>query len=108
STLHLITSDPASISASKNVLVLTAGGGTNSSYASQIGLDLVQALGLKSGKVVVGGDAAAASSSGVIGLLRASTSKDTVSSVDNADTAVGQVSATLAMAHAVNGQVGQY
>ena len=107
STLHLITSDPASISASKNVLVLGAGA-SNSSYASQIEFDLVSALGVQGGKVVVAGDAASAGSSGVVGLLRASTSKETVSSVDDADTAVGQVSATLAMAHAVNGQVGQY
>ena len=108
STLHLITSDPGGISSSKNVLVLTAGAPSGSTYASQTEFDLVSALGVDGGKVVVAGDAASAGTSGVIGLLRASTSKNTVSSVDNADSAVGQVSATLAMAHAVNGQVGQY
>jgi hypothetical protein len=108
STLHLISSDPAKISASKNVLVIGTGAQTGNSYAGQTEYDLVSALGTRGGQVVLAGDSAAASATGVIGLLRASTSKNTVSSVDNADTAVGQISTTLAMAHAANGQVGQY
>lgn len=108
SSLHLISSDPTSITASKNVLVLTTGAQTSNTYAGQTGYDLVSALGTVGGKVTVAGDAGAASATGVIGLLRASTSKNVVSSVDDADTAVGQISATLAMAHTVSGQVGQY
>ena len=108
STLHMITSDPAKITPSKNVLVLGAGAQAGNSYGSQAEFDLVSALATDEGKVVVAGDAAAAGSTAVIGLLRASPSKTTVSSVDNADTSVGQVSATLAMAHATKGQFGQY
>jgi len=108
STLHLISSDPAKIAASPNVLVIGTGAQTSNSYAGQAEFDLVSALGTRGGKVVLAGDSGAAAATGVIGLLRASTSKNVVSSVDNADTAVGQISATLAMVHAVNGQVGQY
>jgi hypothetical protein len=106
--LHLISSDPSKIGASPNVLVLGTGAQSSSSYAGQTEFDLVSALGNRQGKVVVAGDSGSAASTGVVGLLRASTSKNVVSSVDNADTAVGQISATLAMAHAVAGQVGQY
>lgn len=106
--LHLISSDPAKITASKNVLVIGTGAQTSNTYGGQAEFDLVSALGSRGGKVLVAGDAASAGASGVIGMLRASTSKDVVSSVDNADTTVGQISATLAMAHAANGQVGQY
>lgn len=106
--LHLISSDPSKIASSPNVLVIGTGSQSSNSYAGQAEYDLVSALGSRGGKVVLAGDSGAATATGVIGLLRASTSKNVVSSVDDADTAVGQISATLAMAHAVNGQVGQY
>ena len=60
------------------------------------------------GKVVVAGDTGSAQGNGVVAVVRNGPAKSTVSTVDNADTAFGQVSTALAMAGAVNSQVGHY
>jgi hypothetical protein len=105
--LHMISSDPSGIEAAKNVVVIGNGAHPKDDYAGQAELDLVNALATK-GKVVVAGDTESALGNGVIAGVRGGPSKSTVSTVDNADTPFGQVSTALAMAGAVNSQVGQY
>jgi hypothetical protein len=105
--LHMISSDPQSIESAKTIVVIGSGSLPKTGSAGQNELDLVSALAGQGAKVVVAGDAGSATS-GIIALVRGSGSKATVSTVDNADSAVGQISTTLAVAGAVNGQVGQY
>nr|MDQ2797708.1 copper transporter [Actinomycetota bacterium] len=44
----------------------------------------------------------------VVGLVRANSSRSTVSTIDNADSSFGQVSTVLAVAGIAKSQVGQY
>jgi hypothetical protein len=105
--LHMISSDPSGIEAATTVVVIGNGSLPKVGSAGQNELDLVSALSSGGGKVVVAGDAGSGAG-GIISLVRASGSKSTVSTVDDSDSAVGQVSTTLAVAGAVSGQVGQY
>ncbi|MEP6852375.1 MAG: copper transporter [bacterium] len=60
-------------------------------------------------KTVVVGDAGTAMGAGTIAAVRGDTiMKQTVATVDNANTAMGQVSSVLALAQLVTGDVGQY
>lgn len=106
--LHIIGSDPSGIAPAKNVVVIAAGSYPKNDYASGAELELVNQLAAKGGKVVVAGDSLSAKGNGVIAAVRNGSAKSTVSSVDNADTAFGQVSTALAMAGAAGSQVGQY
>jgi hypothetical protein len=106
--LHMISSDPSGIEPAKNIVVLGSGAHPHDDYAGGAELDLVSQLSARGGKVVVAGDAGSAQSNGVIAGVRNGPSKSTVSTVDDADTAFGQVSTALAMAGAVNSQVGHY
>ena len=60
-------------------------------------------------KTVVAGDEASATAAGLVALIRAdSILPRAVSTIDNADTALGQVSTVLALAGLAQGTVGQY
>ena len=60
-------------------------------------------------KMVVAGDNASATEAGLVEQVRADAAVDSVvSTVDNADSAIGQVSTALALAGSVTGQTGQY
>ena len=106
--LHMISSDPSGIEPAKNVVVLGSGAHPHDDYAGGAELDLVSQLSTRGGKVVVAGDTGSAQSNGVIAGVRNGPAKSTVSTVDDADTAFGQVSTALAMAGAINSQVGHY
>jgi hypothetical protein len=106
--LHMISSDPSGIEPAKNVVVLGTGAHPHDDYAGGAELDLVSQLSGHGGKVVVAGDTGSAQNNGVIAGVRNGPSKSTVSTVDDADTAFGQVSTALAMAGAINSQVGHY
>jgi hypothetical protein len=106
--LHMISSDPSGIEPATTIVVLGAGAFPKNDYAGGAELDLVSALAGRGGKVVVAGDTGSAQGNGVIAGVRNGPSRSTVSTVDNADTAFGQVSTALATAGAVNSQVGQY
>lgn len=105
--LHMITSDPRGIEASKTVVVIGAGSQPKNSYAGQSELDLVAALAKAGGHVVVAGDYGSAQGNGVVALVRSTPTRSTVSTVDNADSGFGQVSTALALAAAGNA-VGHY
>jgi hypothetical protein len=106
--LHMITSDPAGIEPATTVVVLGSGSLPKNSYAGEAQMDLVSQLVNKGAKVVVAGDAGSAQGNGVVAMIRDGAAKSTVSSVDNADTAFGQVSTTLAVAGILGSQIGQY
>ena len=106
--LHMITSDPASIEPAKTVVVVGSGSKPKGSYAGKSELDLVTALAKKGGHVVVAGDANSAKADGIVALIRNGAAAATVSTVDNVDTAIGQVSTTLAVVGADATQIGHY
>lgn len=106
--LHMITSDPAGIEPSKTVVVIGNGSQPKDTYAGDAELDVVSQLIAADGKVVVAGDTGSAQANGIVALVRGGASKSTVSTIDNANSAFGQVSTALAVAGAVNSQVGHY
>jgi hypothetical protein len=106
--LHMITSDPQGIVPSKTVVVIGAGSQPKNSYAGQNELDLVAALSKAGGRVIVAGDTGSAQGNGIVALIRSNATKSTVSTIDNANSAFGQVSTALAVAGAESSQVGQY
>ncbi|MDP9117352.1 MAG: copper transporter, partial [Actinomycetota bacterium] len=108
SALHMV-SVAGSIQPSTTVVVIGTGALPNGDYAAQAGLALVAALVQGGGHVVVAGDAASATAAGIVAAVRGPAGeKSSVSTVDNADTAIGQISTILAVADAIKGTVGQY
>lgn len=95
--------------ASKNVVVVGTGplpindaGGANQ-------LQLVTRLQLAGCHTVVAGDAASATTGGLVQLVRSSdANKSTVSTVDDSDTVIGQVTVALALAEIAGGKNGSY
>jgi len=72
-------------------------------------LQIVTQFQLAGGHTTVAGDAASATGGGLIALVRGSDAvKDTVSTVDDATTPMGQVTATLALAEMLTGKSGAY
>ncbi len=109
SALHMVSVDGSAITPSSLIVVLAHGALKPKDYASNTELALVTALTRAGGKVVVAGNPGSASSGGLVSTVRASASdRGTASTVDNADSALGQVSAVLALAAAAKGQTGQY
>ena len=106
--LHMLASDASEVEPATLVVVVGNGTLPKDAYAGPAELDLITALQSKGGDVVVAGDTGSATGGGVVALVRGSAAKSSVSTVDDADTAFGQVSTVLALAEAVNSQVGHY
>jgi Protein of unknown function (DUF3186). len=107
--LHMIDLNGANVTPSTLVVVLAHGNLANQQYAGSAEMSLVSALAQDKGQVVVAGDAASATGSGLLSLVRgSSTDRNALSTVDNADTPFGQVATILALAGASKGQLGQY
>ena len=107
SELHMISLGGNDVTPAKNVVVI-GHGVPSGSYATSVELSLVGALA-DGGHVVVAGDAGSATGGGVIAAARGSQGvRAALSSVDNADTAFGQVSTALALAAAAKGEEGHY
>jgi hypothetical protein len=106
--LHMITSDPQGIEPAKTVVVIGNGSLPKNTYAGEAGLDLVAQLSASGGKVVVAGDTGSAQGNGIVALVRTGAPKSTVSTIDNANSAFGQVSTVLAVAAAEQSEVGHY
>lgn len=106
---RLVAVEGSGVTPSTTVVVLGRGKLKSDSYAANAQKALVDALVAGGGKVVVGGDSAAATEGGVVAAVRdEGTGGDRVSSVDDANTSFGQVSATLALAAALKSQFGHY
>jgi hypothetical protein len=109
--LHMVTVDGQDVTPAKTVVVLGHGAIPERDYSGTAELSLVSALSdpQSGGHVVVAGDKQSADDSGLVELVRDSkTVRATASTVDNADTAFGQVSAVLALSGVTNGLVGHY
>jgi hypothetical protein len=108
SELHM-TSYDADITPSTTVIVLGHGTLPSKDYGGGMELSLVAALAHYGGHVVVAGDTGSATDGGLVALVRDSqTDKAAVATVDDAESAYGQVSAVLALAAVTKGQVGHY
>jgi hypothetical protein len=107
--LHMVTSDGQDVTPATTVVVLAHGGLPAKDYAGTAELSLVAALAHAGGHVVVAGDNASAAGAGLVSLVRDSqANRSAVSTVDNADSPFGQVSAVLALSGATKGLVGHY
>lgn len=107
SELHMLSVGGSSVTPSRTIVVVGTGALPPNDYRSQMELSLVTALQTAGGHIVVAGNADSASQAGLVAAVRGSgADKNTVSTVDNADTAIGQVSTVLALAQSPN--VGHY
>ena len=107
SELHML-SESSSVAPSKTVIVVGTGPLPANGYAATTELAFVTALQQAGGHVVVAGDGTSATGHGLVGLTRGANIRSTVSTVDNADTAMGQVTSVLALADIVKSRVGHY
>lgn len=108
SELHMI-SVSGSVTPSTTVIVVGTGSQAVGSYAAATELSLVSALQQAGGHVVVAGDPDSAVKAGVVASVRnTAADKSTVSTIDNADSAIGQVSTVLALAGITKSSVGHY
>jgi hypothetical protein len=98
-----------SITATKNVVVVGTGALAPGDYGSSMELAFVTALQQAGAHVVIAGNTASASQAGLVASVRTSNDdKSAVATVDNADTAIGQVSTVLALVNALNANTGHY
>lgn len=94
---------------STSVLVVGRGTMSENSYAGNCELSLVGALAKAGGHVVVAGDTRSAIGGGLVARIRNSAAEQsTVSTVDDAGDAFGQVSSVLALLDTMAGNVGHY
>jgi hypothetical protein len=91
-------------------MIVVVGTGTlpKEDYGGAAELDLVTALQAKGAQVVVAGDTGSGTGGGIVALVRTGSEKSTVSTVDNANSAFGQVSTVLALAEAADSRIGHY
>jgi hypothetical protein len=107
--LHMVSLSGQDTTPSTTVVVLSHGGIPAKDYAGRAETSLVSALATAGGHVVVGGDKDSADKDGLVSLVRSSrTLHGAVSTVDNADSGSGEVSAVLALAGANKGLIGHY
>jgi hypothetical protein len=109
SSLHMLSVEDNSITATKNVVVVGTGALAPGDYGSSMELAFVTALQQAGAHVVIAGNTASASQAGLVASVRTSNDdKSAVATVDNADTAIGQVSTVLALVNALNANTGHY
>jgi hypothetical protein len=106
--MHMISVDPKSVEPAKTIVVIGSGSLDKGDYGSGVELDLVSALQSAGANVVVAGDSPSATKGGIVARVRGSATKDSVSTVDNAESPFGKVSTVLALADILNSHVGQY
>jgi hypothetical protein len=106
--LHMITSGATDVEPAPNIVVLTNGSQPGNPYGGDAEYDLVAQLVAAGASVVVAGDAASAAGNGVVALTRTGSVKSSASTVDDADTAFGQVSTVLTLAATIGSQSGHY
>jgi hypothetical protein len=106
--LHMLSSTaPTHITRTSLIVVVTSGTFSHSDSRGSMEQDLVLGLEQAGGRVVVAGDAASATGAGLIARVRQQNGHS-LSTVDDADTGMGQVSAVLATSDAAESQFGQY
>jgi hypothetical protein len=111
SALDVLSQDSDSVAPANYAIVLASGSFTGEGAAERSGslVDLVNALDAAGSGAVVAGDAASASESGLVGVIRADpTVSAAVSTVDNVDAVAGRISAVLALGQESEGTSGKY
>jgi hypothetical protein len=108
SELHMVTTDGNAVDPATAVIVVGNGTLPKADYAGGVELALITQLQKYKASIVVAGDAGSATGGGIVALVRGSDVRTTVSSVDNADTAAGEVSTVLTLAATQKQQVGHY
>ena len=111
SALNVVTPQGDAVAPANYAVVLTAGAlsGTDAADRNNTLTDLVSALDSAGSGAVVSGDAASATDNGLVGVIRADTALSAaVSTVDNVDTAAGQISTVLALGQEREGTSGKY
>lgn len=106
---RLVAVEGSNVTASNTVVVLGRGKLKAGGYPANGQKALVDAMVAGGGKVVVAGDSTSAAEGGVVAAVRGGgAGREGVSTVDDANSALGQVSTTLALAAALKGQSGHY
>lgn len=95
------------VAAGKLVVIVTPGKVSGDPLLQQNLLGIISQIAA-TGPALVAGDSSAAASGGVIAALRSGDASRSVSTVDNADTALGQLTFVLAAAEAAAGKHGHY
>jgi hypothetical protein len=109
SALHMVSVAGNNVTPATTVVVVGTGARPAGDYGAKMELSLVTALQAGGGHVVVAGDSGSATQAGIVAEVRGPAGdKDTVSTVDNAETAIGQVSTVFALADIANSKVGHY
>lgn len=111
SALKVLNQDTPSVTPADYALVLTSGALTGPDAGTRAGtlIDLVTALDANGSGAVVAGDPPSAARSGLVGIIRADpTLSAAVSTVDDASTAAGWISAVLALGPEAKGTSGKY
>jgi hypothetical protein len=97
------------VTPSRMIVVVASGTLPANDPGGSAELQLVTQLQLAGCHAVVAGDNLSSTGGGLVALVRSNdTDKSVVSSVDNADTVVGQVTAVLALANAASSKTGAY
>jgi hypothetical protein len=106
---QLLTVETQSVGPADLAVIVTSGTMTAQSDSGKAELETVTQFQLAGGHTVVAGDSPSDTGGGLVALVRSSEAvKDTVSTVDDADTSMGQVTTTLALAEAISGKTGAY
>ena len=106
---QMLTVESSSVGPADLAVFVASGTMPANSDSGKAELDLVIQFQLAGGHTVVAGDIASSTQGGAVALVRGSSAvKDTVSSVDDADTPIGLVTTTLALAELLTGKSGSY
>jgi hypothetical protein len=111
SALKVVQQDSPSVTPSDYAVVLTSGAMTGPDAGTRLGtvVDLVTALDAAGSGTVVAGDAASTAPTGLVGAIRAAPALSAaVSTVDNAGSPAGWISAVLALGPEAKGTSGKY
>jgi hypothetical protein len=111
SALNVLTAEGDAVGPADYAIVLTSGGFTGSDAADRNATlaHLVSALDSQGSGAIVAGDAGSAADDGLVGVIRGDpTLSAAVSTVDNASTAAGRISAVLALVSERDGTSGKY
>jgi hypothetical protein len=108
-TAQMLKVDGSDVTASKLIVVVSSGSMPVADPIALNQLQLITQLQLAGCHTLVAGDAPSSILGGLVAQVRGSDAdKSTVSTVDDADTVVGQVTATLALAEVAGGKSGAY
>lgn len=109
SELHMLKVESGNVTPATMVVVVAGGTLPAGDAGGKTALALVTELQRAGGHVVVAGNAQSATAGGTVAMVRGDdVDKTTVSTVDNADTAVGQIATVLALSAVAKAKAGHY